>query len=470
MQVQVAPSNRRWPGITTKLVVGTLLVAAALAPGFLWPAYFRALATLVFSALVILTLRTIATGIVTSRRPADPPAKPEGIAWPTVTVLVPAYNEATVLAHTMAAMRDLQYPPGLLEFVYVYEGRSTDGTGKIIREMAGNDSRFVIVERGPRDRPGKAAAFNDALQHCTGEILVSLDADQVPAPDAIDRVARWFLADPKLMCVKARPVGTNSRESALALMVKVERDMVERGETYARHVWRGFTFFGGGQVAFRRSLFSLMGGYSEDMLLEDIDYSLRLHEAGHNILVDPMFLTGEESPASLTTWWRQRRRWTRGGMQVAMRHLPRVSGMRGAPWSVRLDILYTLVFSLLPALFVLTLPMAGLGWMGVRTQTYFPPFLENFGWPLFACTPLVAWLLMRVQDSGTKVLHDWREWLALPLLGLYFTVQSLLFADAFLEEFVLRRNRVFYKTDKTGAQFKAVARPRPVLEVAFEEA
>ena len=140
------------------------------------------------------------------------------------------------------------------------------------------------------------------------------------------------------MCVKARPVGTNSRESALALMVKFERDMVERGETYARHVWRGFTFFGGGQVAFRRSLFSLMGGYSEDMLLEDIDYSLRLHEAGHNILVDPMFLTGEESPASLTTWWRQRRRWTRGGMQVAMRHLPRVSGMRGAQWCGRRDI------------------------------------------------------------------------------------------------------------------------------------
>ena len=466
MDVRLSGTPSNSGGIAAKLAIGALLAAAVLAPGAFWAPYWRIVATVLFAGLLLLAGRTLVASFLGFRRPADPPAKPDSVEWPTVTILVPAYNEANVLPRSMASLRHLDYPRDRLEFVYVFEGKSTDGTGQVIRRFAEGDSRYVILERR-NARPGKAAAVNDALPHCTGELLIGLDADQALKPDAVQRVARWFLADPTLACVKARPIGINASESSLALVSTLERDSIERGDTYLRELTGGFTFFGGGQVAFRRSLFTSLGGFDEEMLLEDIDYSVKIHAAGHRIKVDLGFITYEEHPAGLRAWWGQRLRWVRGGMQVARRYMGRSLGMPRLRLSTRLDLAYTLTLSIVSAGFVLLTPLGLMGLFGLQTATYLPPGWEGMGWGFVAGAPVVNWICMWLQDRRQGIHHSPREWLGLPFVGYYLAAQALLYASAFLDEFVLNRPSVFVKTAKTGQLPKPARflRPVPALEV-----
>src|SRR5207249_2321273 len=143
-----------------------------------------------------------------------------------VSVLVVAYNEAAVLPRSMESMLHVDYPKDRIEFVYVYEKRSTDATRSIIHSFAARDARFVPIERDDK-RGGKAAACNFGLDHCTGEILVSLDADHALAPDAVQRAVRWFLSDPNIACVKGRPLAVNGKDTTLAMVTKLERDVCE---------------------------------------------------------------------------------------------------------------------------------------------------------------------------------------------------------------------------------------------------
>lgn len=456
MAVHIRHSKPNPRTVSAKVVAGFSLMVLALVPGWLVASYWRILSTVVFSLILFVTLRLFVSAAITFKRPPAPPPKPEGTPWPKVTILVPAYNEANVLPATIASMDLLDYPKDQLEFVYIYAA-SKDATADILQARAALDPRAKLIAQHPH-RIGKAAAINDALPHCTGEFVISLDADQVPSTDAVKRVVCWFLAEPNTACVKARPIGTNIGESPFALMVKLERDMIERGETYAREVAGGFTFFGGGQVAFRQSMFSKLGKFREDVLLEDIDLSIRIHAAGFRLRVDPEFVTHEEHPASPLAWWTQRRRWVRGGMQISMRHLGSTFTLPHASWRTRLDMLYTHSLAVLPALFLLGLPLSLLAKMGWHTSTYYAPAFEQIGWTIIIASPFVAWLAMRIQDSVAGVAHPKREWIAVPFLGFYMGLQSVLFADAFIEEFVLRSSRVFVKTHKTGSQFTARSR------------
>ncbi|MES2153856.1 MAG: glycosyltransferase family 2 protein [bacterium] len=472
MEVKLSGRRARPRDVARKLGIGLGLLLLALAPGLYVDGYFRVLATAGFVGLAILGVRTLAATILTGRRPVDPPAKPDGIEWPTVSVLIVAYNEAAVLPRTMAAMEHVRYPRDRIEFVYVYEKRSTDATAAIIRSFAERDARIVPVERNDK-RGGKAAACNFGLDHCTGEILVSLDADHALKPDAIERAVRWFLSDPNIACVKGRPMAVNATESTLALCTTLERDVVERGETYFREVVGGFTFFGGGQAFFRRSLFEQIGRFDEEVLIEDIDFSVRIHQAGYRLVVDPFVISHEEHPANWSAWWAQRTRWTRGGMQLVERYLPHLSTMNRAPLGMRADLFYNLAFSLLPVVLLMTLPFVIMPFLGIHVRTFFPQAVETFGGIFFAAMPTVAWIGMWWHDRRDGVKHAAVEWLAVPLLWPYLVLQGAVFASAFLDEFVLRTKPVYVKTSKTGAEPALPAAPAvaPVrAESILEEA
>ncbi len=438
-----------------KWALGLVLACAIVAPGVFWTPYLRILSTVLFVGLALIAGRAILAGLLTFKRPSAPPAKPVGVEWPTVSVLVVAYNEAAVLPRTMESMLHVDYPHDRIEFVYVYEKRSTDGTGQVVRSYAERDARFTPIERDS-PRGGKAAATNYGLDHCTGEFLLSLDADHSVEPHIVKRAVQRLMADPKIGCVKGRAMGMNAKESFLANLTKVERDAIEKGDIYVRQVVGGFTFFGGGQAFFRRSVFESVGRFDEEILVEDIDFSTKLHEAGWDVVVDPDLRTHEENPAHLKDWWAQRKRWGRGWMQVARRYMPRVLSMPNLTGMQRADLAFTLLYVLMPVLFVAGFPLKLVGALGYDTRTYIPwDGVEAAGWTLFGLTPFIGWLCMWLQDRRDGVKHGLVELPAFLLLQTYLVFQTLVFWDAFLEEYILRKPSVYVKTTKSGSKVPA---------------
>jgi cellulose synthase/poly-beta-1,6-N-acetylglucosamine synthase-like glycosyltransferase len=437
-----------------KFALALVVIALALAPGWAVPEYYRWLTTVLFVALAAVVARAYLAAGLSFRPGDDPPPAPDGDPWPTVSVLVPAYNEAGVLPETMERMLEVEYPADRIEFVYVCEVSSTDETMAIARRFAERDDRFVVVERDA-ETGGKAAACNDGLEHCTGELVVSIDADHVLAPRAVKRAARWFLADDELGCVKGRCIGANTRDSYLALQAKVERDTIEKGDIYAREVVDGFTFFGGGQGIFRREVFEALGDFDEDVLTEDSEFSVRLHEAGYRLRVDPKIHSFEENPVTLRDWWAQRKRWARGWMQVAVRYLPRTGSMPNLSRLQRVDMAHTLLYVIVPVSFVLLFAMQPLDWMGVDTSSFVPSEL-TWMWAAFAAAPLVLSTSVVVQDLRDGIEHDPLELPAMVTLWAYLIFQTAVFWSAFLDEFVLGKPSVYVKTSKSGTE---TARP-----------
>ena len=124
---------------------------------------------------------------------------------PRVSLIVPAYDEAEVIADRVANVLALDYPRERLELIVASDG-SADGTARLADE-AGAD----LVLDLPRG--GKIAAQNAAAERASGEILAFTDANSSWRPDALLRLIEPF-ADPEVgyVCGQVRfldPAGDN---------------------------------------------------------------------------------------------------------------------------------------------------------------------------------------------------------------------------------------------------------------------
>ena len=100
-------------------------------------------------------------------------------------VLVPAHNEAPVIGRCLEAI-DADAGPG--DQVLVVADRCTDATAAIARRFGAS-----VLERGPEDEPGRAAARQAGLEHARAlewDAVVMLDADSVIAPGFFDACER----------------------------------------------------------------------------------------------------------------------------------------------------------------------------------------------------------------------------------------------------------------------------------------
>jgi cellulose synthase/poly-beta-1,6-N-acetylglucosamine synthase-like glycosyltransferase len=119
------------------------------------------------------------------RRPRAPQAAASDL--PSVSLIIPAYDEEAVIARKVADAISLDYPRELLEVIVASDG-SSDGTAESARE-AGAD---MVLELPPG---GKVATQNAAARKARGEVLAFSDANAFWEPGALRRLVR-ALADP----------------------------------------------------------------------------------------------------------------------------------------------------------------------------------------------------------------------------------------------------------------------------------
>jgi cellulose synthase/poly-beta-1,6-N-acetylglucosamine synthase-like glycosyltransferase len=122
-----------------------------------------------------------------------------GDSAPSVTVIVAAYDEETVIERRLDNLLALDYPSDRLEIV-VASDASGDRTDELVEAFAARDSRVRLL-RCPRG--GKVAAQDRAVRETSGEILAFSDANATWAPAALGRLVRNF-ADPDVAYVCGR--------------------------------------------------------------------------------------------------------------------------------------------------------------------------------------------------------------------------------------------------------------------------
>jgi cellulose synthase/poly-beta-1,6-N-acetylglucosamine synthase-like glycosyltransferase len=118
----------------------------------------------------------------------------KGDELPSVTVIVAAHNEESVIERRVENLRALDYPPDKLEIV-VTSDASTDAT----EELAARAGACVVANA----RGGKVAAQNNAVRQTSGDVVAFTDANSTWAPDALRNLVRDF-ADPDVAYVCGR--------------------------------------------------------------------------------------------------------------------------------------------------------------------------------------------------------------------------------------------------------------------------
>jgi glycosyltransferase involved in cell wall biosynthesis len=109
---------------------------------------------------------------------------------PTLSILVPACNEAGTVEPALRSLLALRYP--CFEVIAV-DDRSTDATGAILERLAVEDARLRVlhVTRLPSGWLGKNHALQAAADEAQGDWLLFTDADVVFAPDALRRAVAY---------------------------------------------------------------------------------------------------------------------------------------------------------------------------------------------------------------------------------------------------------------------------------------
>jgi cellulose synthase (UDP-forming) len=136
---------------------------------------------------------------VKERGPAPPP--PEGV---TVDVFITTYDEPLELVRaTAVAARDIAFP----HETWVLDDGARPEMEAMARELG---IGWITRSADWRDRPrhAKAGNLNNALLQTQGELLLILDADQIPAPDILDKTLGWF-RDPQVALVQTPQFFTN---------------------------------------------------------------------------------------------------------------------------------------------------------------------------------------------------------------------------------------------------------------------
>ena len=108
--------------------------------------------------------------------------------WPTVTMLVSAYNEEQVIAEKIRNALSLDYPAALLKIIVVSDG-STDGTHQIVKAFA--DQRVML--RHYEGRLGKTACLNRVMPAVTSDIVVFSDANSMYGARALRALVAPFV-------------------------------------------------------------------------------------------------------------------------------------------------------------------------------------------------------------------------------------------------------------------------------------
>jgi cellulose synthase/poly-beta-1,6-N-acetylglucosamine synthase-like glycosyltransferase len=236
---------------------------------------------------------------------------------PTISIIIPAKNEEKVIGRCLDAFLKLDYPKEKIEIIIVEDG-SRDKTAQICREYARRYSGLIKFLHKPTS-DGKPSALNFGLKHAKGEIIGVFDADSVPAPDILKKVALYF-NNSRVIALQGRNLSINADENMLTKLISYE-DVV-RYEAYIRgkEALGLFVPLTGSCYFIRRNVLLDVGGWDDNCLSEDAELAAKLLEKGIKIKYAPDVKCWQENPSNLRNMYKQRKRWFRGTMEVALKY------------------------------------------------------------------------------------------------------------------------------------------------------
>jgi cellulose synthase/poly-beta-1,6-N-acetylglucosamine synthase-like glycosyltransferase/peptidoglycan/xylan/chitin deacetylase (PgdA/CDA1 family)/spore germination protein YaaH len=234
---------------------------------------------------------------------------------PRVAVLIPAYNEETVIVRTIRSVLNSDYKN--LHIIVIDDG-SSDRTAEVARDAYVKEIAAGRVQIFSKPNGGKAAALNFALDRLSEDIYVGIDADTVIATDAISKLIPHF-EDPRIGAM-AGNAKVGNRVNLWTRWQALEYITSQNFERRALDLFHVVTVVPGAIGAWRTAPVKAAGGYPINTVAEDADLTMNLLEQGFRVDYEDRSLAFTEAPVNAKGLMRQRFRWSFGTLQAVWKH------------------------------------------------------------------------------------------------------------------------------------------------------
>ena len=230
---------------------------------------------------------------------------------PHVSVIIPAWNEEVGITDTIQSVINSNYKN--IEVIVINDG-STDHTDATLTKFLIEYNKRFLERKIPIlykkiGNSGKARALNIGVELSTGEIIVTIDADSIMDPFAIENFIYHF-ENSKVMSV-AGNVKIGNKSKTIGIIQQLEY-MYGFYFKKADSLLNSIYIVGGAAAAYRRSIFNELGNFDENIITEDIEFSMRIQNAGYAIRYEPNAVVYTEGPSDIMGLCDQRLRWKYG--------------------------------------------------------------------------------------------------------------------------------------------------------------
>lgn len=264
--------------------------------------YWYATGPFFLAETAFLVLLALWVGILRAKRlhrPGGPPNPPPDLS---VDVLIPCRGEpVTMIRKTLEAAMRIDYPR-LAVFV-LDDGDSDEMREMVLEQGAGYFRRDVHDDR-------KAGNLNYALARTSGDLVLTLDADQVVEP-AIVRETIGYFAIPRIGFVQTKQRFAVPRGDPWGNADTVFYEAMMPGKD-----WDNSAISCGTGVLYRRSALQEVGGFSTWNLVEDVHTSMLLHDRGwRSVYHGTAYATGT-APTEMISYTTQRWQWAVDALRI----------------------------------------------------------------------------------------------------------------------------------------------------------
>jgi poly-beta-1,6-N-acetyl-D-glucosamine synthase len=242
-------------------------------------------------------------------------------AWsifkPKISVIIPAHNEENVIVKSIESALNADYPNK--EIIVVDDG-SKDRTYQLASLFASNGS-IKLVHRDCSSGT-KASALNYGILFASGEVLVTVDADTLIEPNALNQLIDT-LSDPEVTAASGNVrilCGDKGGKNLLVRLQEYEYFIAfELGRRF-NSIFGTMMIISGAFGAFRSNELKTLGQYDKDTITEDFDLTLKLRKLGKKLLYTDKAVSWTLAPDTWKDWRNQRIRWTRGEAETLWKH------------------------------------------------------------------------------------------------------------------------------------------------------
>lgn len=236
--------------------------------------------------------------------PEGSPAKKRP-AEPTVSIVLPTYNEERIIENKLQDIISLDYPADKIEVVVV--DSSEDSTRELIRDFFADRTAPTLTLITEDERRGLAPALNDAYEVASNEMVVKTDCDSKLGKDVL-REAAANLADPEIGAVTGRNVdvlGGSSVEEGY-------RNIQATIQTVESHLDSTLIFHGPFSAFEKNEIVPI----DPNSIADDTELALKIRKQGKRVIFDPAIRYKEASHSAFGKRRRQKDRRAMGLLQL----------------------------------------------------------------------------------------------------------------------------------------------------------